>query len=88
MSKVFNLSVISPEKVVYEGKVVSLVVPSALGYLGVLANHAPFISNLVSGKIIVREESGKTVVFQYQGKGFFEVLKNNAVVILQQALTA
>ena len=82
MAKSFNLNIIKPDKIIYEGKVISLVVPAALGYLGVLANHAPLIANLISGKIIIREESGKEVIFHSKSKGFLEVLKNNVTMIL------
>ena len=84
MAKSFNLSIITPDKITYEGKVVSLVVPAALGYLGVLADHRPLISNMVSGKITLTEESGKILAFHCKGKGFLEVLKNNATIILNQ----
>lgn len=88
MAKLFKLSVIAPDEIIYEGEIVSLVVPAALGYLGVLADHAPLIANLVSGKIAIREESGKNVNFYYQGKGFLEVFKNNVNVILNHAIAA
>ena len=80
--KAFDLTILSPEKSVYKGRVVSLVAPAALGYLGVLANHAPLIANLKKGRIIVREDSGQQRVFQCEDKGFLEVLKNNATILL------
>ena len=86
MAKLFNLSVITPEKTIYENKVVSLVVPAALGYLGVLANHAPLVANLVSGKIIIRQDSGEAVIIHSSGKGFLEVLRNEVRIILHNAI--
>ena len=85
MAKSFNLSIITPDKIAYEGKAVSLVVPAALGYLGVLADHRPLIANVVSGKITLTEESGKTLTFHYKDKGFLEVLKNNVTLLLNSA---
>lgn len=82
MAKVFRLCVITPTETLYEGNVVSLVVPAALGFLGVLADHAPLIASLVGGKITFREESGDTQVLRHNGKGFLEVLENNVNVIL------
>ena len=86
MAKLFNLSVVTPDKTVYENEVVSLIVPAALGYLGVLANHAPLVANLVSGKIIIREESGKIVTFYSRSKGFLQVLANKVTIILRSAI--
>jgi F-type H+-transporting ATPase subunit epsilon len=77
MTKLFNLKLITPDKTVYENKVVSLIVPAALGYLGVLANHAPLVANLVSG-----------IIFHSQSKGFLQVLRNEARIILHNAIPA
>jgi F-type H+-transporting ATPase subunit epsilon len=85
MPKFFNLSIIDPVKVRYEGKVSSLIAPSALGYLGVLADHAPLVAKLVRGKLVLKEESGATRVFGVQGKGFLEVVKNNVTVLLSES---
>jgi F-type H+-transporting ATPase subunit epsilon len=84
MAKLFSLSIITSDKVLYEGKVTSLIVPAALGYLGVLVDHAPLVATLGSGKIILKEESGKTVVFNSQSRGFLEVLKNSVTMILHK----
>lgn len=85
MPKVFNLSIISPVKTIYKGKVSSLVVPAALGYLGVWAGHAPLVAGLKSGKIIFKEESGLSRILNSQGAGFMEVLENRVTVLLKQA---
>ncbi len=82
MSPDFFLSIVTTEKIVYEGRVVSLVAPAQLGYLGILANHTPFIANTVSGKIIIKQASGETLTIQSQGKGFLEVLKNQVTLLL------
>jgi len=47
----FSLRVIAPERLVYEGKVVSLVAPGIEGYLGVMAGHAPMLAVLGIGDI-------------------------------------
>ena len=83
MAKTFNLSIIAPDKVLAEKKCVSLIVPSELGYMGILANHAPLVANLAKGKIILKDDSGKTQEFFSVGKGFIEVLNNEIVIILR-----
>jgi len=83
MSKTFNLSIVTPEKVLAERKAISLVVPSELGYMGIMANHAPLVANLAKGKIIIRGTSGKTEELSSSGKGFIEVLNNEVVIILR-----
>ena len=82
MEKVFQINILMPEKEIFAGEISSLVVPAALGYLGVLANHAPLIANLVPGKITYRDNQGKEVIVKNSGKGFIEVAKNKATILL------
>lgn len=82
MNKTFEINIITPEQAVYEGAITSLIAPSSLGYLGVLAHHAPLITDIAKGDITLREDSGKTKIFRFKGKGFLEVIKNNATLLL------
>ncbi len=88
MSKNFNVVIVSPEKIIYQGEVISLIVPSESGYLGVLADHAPLLANLASGKITLKQENGSPINFDYQGQGFLEVLNNNVSLLLNNSLSA
>ena len=86
MAKSFKISIISPEKTVYEGEAVSLVVPCESGYLGVLADHVPLVSKLKTGHIFLRKPSQENISFNISGRGFLEVLKNNVSIILDSAV--
>jgi len=85
MSKLFNITIITPEKTIYEGKASSLIAPCEYGYLGVLADHAPLIANVTSGKITVSNDLVPPQTFDFKGKGFLEVLNNNVTMLLTQA---
>jgi F-type H+-transporting ATPase subunit epsilon len=85
MAKIFNLEIIAPGKLIYKGEVVSLVVPAELGYLGVLADHAPLIANIVRGKITLRDTSENRMTFDTKTRGFLQVLKNDVTLILEDA---
>ncbi len=82
MEKDFKVSVYTPERTIFDGSVASLTAPGEIGFFGVLADHAPFISSLVPGKVVLRDASGKTTVISSTGKGFFEINHNKAVVLL------
>ncbi|MDP3790554.1 MAG: ATP synthase F1 subunit epsilon [Candidatus Omnitrophota bacterium] len=82
MAKLFNLSIVTPNKTVYEGKISSLTAPSKLGYLGILADHAPLIAILTGGKIAFREDSNEQKVFNSKSDGLLEVMKNNVTILL------
>jgi F-type H+-transporting ATPase subunit epsilon len=81
-TKVFQVGIYSADKIIYEGKAVSLIVPSKFGYLGVLADHAPIVAKLASGKITIRSLKGDTTVIDSSLDGFLEVLQNQATVLL------
>jgi len=82
MPALYSINIKTPLKTVFEGKVTSLVAPAAAGYVGILANHAPFITTLVPGKITLRDDSGAALTFKSDGSGLMEVLENNAAIFL------
>lgn len=79
--KTFKVSVITPQRIVYEGHASSLIAPAESGYLGILADHAPLVANLVPGRITVRGPSDKIRIFNSAGKGIIEVLENNVSIL-------
>ncbi|MCX5711870.1 MAG: F0F1 ATP synthase subunit epsilon [Candidatus Omnitrophica bacterium] len=83
--KSFHIEVLSPSKVIFEGDIASLVVPAKLGYLGVLADHAPLAAALSKGNIIIRDSSGKVTKLISSGSGFLEVLNNHVSVLLDSS---
>lgn len=80
MAKKFRLIIITPEKIVYDSEVISIIAPGDLGYLGVLANHAPLITSLTSGYLEVTDPGGTKRRMHLDG-GFMEVLQNTVTIL-------
>lgn len=76
----FKLSIVSPEKTLYEDMVESLVAPGTEGYIGILSNHAPLITTLATGKIEIRD-SNKVEKIAAISAGFLEVSANTATIL-------
>ena len=76
----FQLSVLTPERTVFEGEVEYVQVPGTEGYLGVLAHHAALVTALAAGTLTVRHVGGREERPQVSG-GFFEVSNNRATVL-------
>ncbi len=76
----FTLSIVTPEHILFEEEVESIVVPGAQGYLGVLAHHAPLITPIAPGRLTVRKSSATDIIMAISG-GFFEVSHNKATVL-------
>jgi len=76
----FRLSIVTPEKVTFEGEVRSLVAPGTEGYLGVLTGHASLITGLKPGKIEFRDTEDNLHLLAVS-RGFLEVSDNVATLL-------
>lgn len=76
----YRLSIVTPEKVVYEDLVYSLIAPGEEGYLEILTNHAAIITSLQPGKLTVTDKDEKTTIWAVS-YGFLEVSHNEASLL-------
>lgn len=70
-----QLKIVSPEKVEFEGEVVSVRVPGSKGNFEILVDHAPIISLLDNGVVEYVSPSGEKSTLSING-GFVEVQRN------------
>jgi F-type H+-transporting ATPase subunit epsilon len=75
----YKLQIVTQEKIVFDGEVTSLIAPGELGYLGVMAQHAPLLAALGKGDLTVRAKGG-TMTGTLEG-GFLEVQNNVATIL-------
>ena len=80
MTKQLELRVLTPEKVVYEGAVYSIIAPAWDGQVGILPGHAPFLTLLGSGPLSVQSSSGERSEFTVSG-GVMKVESNEVMVL-------
>ncbi|MDY0001951.1 MAG: ATP synthase F1 subunit epsilon [Polyangia bacterium] len=83
----FQLRILSLDSTVYDGEVESFVAKGTEGYLGVLAHHAPLITELTEGELTITEEGSKQRVFRLKG-GLLEVGHNRATVLADGKVVA
>ena len=75
------LEILTPDKKVFEGDVTSVTVPGTMGSFEVLKDHAPIISTLEDGKVIIRTgKESETIVIT---GGVIEVLKNKIIILAE-----
>ena len=70
-----QLKIVSPERIEFEGEVVSVLVRGMLGQFEILVNHAPIISSLDKGRVVYALPDGEKKTLDIHG-GFVEVQKN------------
>lgn len=81
-----RVTVISPERSVFDGEAESLVVPAYDGEVGILPRHAPFMTLLGKGELRIRQ--GSTALrFSVDG-GFLQVSGDTARVVAEHAKEA
>ena len=76
----FQLSIVTPEKKIFDQQILSLIAPGSEGYLGILAHHAPLITNLIPGKLTVKDKQNVESIYAISG-GFLEVAGNKATIL-------
>lgn len=54
----FSLSVVTPEKVFFDGETTQIIVRTTDGDIGILANHTSLVADLPSGPLKVRQADG------------------------------
>lgn len=84
MAKEFKLSVVSPDRIVFEDMVVSFIAPGEEGYLGVLAGHETSIIALKTGivEFITADDQRQFVSI---GGGFLEISGDGAIILADTA---
>ena len=78
-----KVSVISPERVLFEGEAASVVAPAFDGEVGILTGHAPMMTLLGKGSLRVGG-GGSDRRFDIEG-GFLQVVDNNVRVVTENA---
>ncbi len=81
-----HVTVISPERAVYDGEADAVVAPAFDGQVGILPRHAPFITLLGEGLLTVRK-GGTDNKFRVSG-GFLQVRGDGLRVVVGKAETA
>lgn len=79
-----KIEIITPDKKVYEGEIKSVRVPGRKGSFQVLKDHAPIISTLEKGSVIIVDQANIETVFEIDG-GVIEV-KTNKIILLAESV--
>jgi len=79
-----KLEILTPKGVIFSKEVNSVIAPGKLGSFGILPGHAPLISSLGPGNIVIDEESGNKTNYKIDS-GFLEVLDDLVTVLANSA---
>ncbi len=80
-----KIEIITPDKRVYSGEIRSVRVPGRKGSFQVLKDHAPIISTLDRGPVIISDDQGNEVRYEITG-GVIEVKRNRIILLADTVL--
>ncbi len=73
MAATYILDVVTPERVMLSEEVIQTIAPGSEGQLGILAHHAPLMSELAPGEVLATLADGRTLSHLVISGGFLEV---------------
>ena len=78
-----RLDVVTAERAIFSEDVDAVIVPAIQGQLGILPHHAPLMTTLQSGELLVKKD-GEEISLSVTG-GFLEVRPDRVVVLADVA---
>ena len=77
-----HLEIITPDKTIFKGEIISATFPGSKGSFQVLKDHAALISPLEKGKVIyITNDQEQEIAVN---GGIVEVLKNNIILLAEE----
>ena len=81
-----RVEVVSAEAEIYSGQATLVVATGELGELGITPRHAPLITRLKPGKVVVTQPDGQKVDIAVGGGGILEVQPSVVTVLADTAI--
>jgi F-type H+-transporting ATPase subunit epsilon len=81
----FEVEVLTPEGEVFSGEVSQVSTRTAVGEIGILANHAPLLASLRPAELRLHLSASETKRYA-QAHGWLQVFGNHARLLLEEAI--
>jgi len=78
-----KFEIATAERVIYSDDVDIVIAPGIEGQMAILPSHAPLLTMLQPGELVVRKEGEETAIFV--SGGFLEVMQNSVTVLADTA---
>jgi F-type H+-transporting ATPase subunit epsilon len=83
----FHFELVSPDKLQFNGLAQSVLAPGSDGDFQVLTDHAPVMTSLRPGVVVIEEEGGRTSRYFVRG-GFVDVNPMGCILLAETAIPA
>jgi F-type H+-transporting ATPase subunit epsilon len=78
-----KIDIVTAERIVYSAEADAVIAPGVEGQLGILPHHAPLMTTLQAGELVVRKGAQEEII-AISG-GFLEVRPDRIIVLADQA---
>jgi F-type H+-transporting ATPase subunit epsilon len=85
VSNTFEVEVLTPEGEVFSGEVRQVSTRTAVGEIGILANHAPLLAQLKPAELRLHLSESETKSYA-QAHGWLQVFGNHARLLVEEAI--
>jgi F-type H+-transporting ATPase subunit epsilon len=85
VSNTFEVEVLTPEGEVFSGEVRQVSTRTAVGEIGILANHAPLLAQLRPAELRLHLSESETKSYA-QAHGWLQVFGNHARLLVEEAI--
>jgi F-type H+-transporting ATPase subunit epsilon len=82
-----QLKIVTPERVVYEGRVMQITMTTQAGEITILPNHRSYIAALRPGEMMVKNNQAEETILAVAG-GFVEFNNNKLIILADEAQRA
>jgi F-type H+-transporting ATPase subunit epsilon len=86
MAATLKLEIVTPESRTYSEDVEMVTLPAAEGEMGIYPQHAPLMTQVVPGEVIVRKDGRD--YFLAVGEGFVEITGDRVAIMTDMAIRA
>jgi F-type H+-transporting ATPase subunit epsilon len=83
----FSFELVSPERILFSGDVDAVILPGTEGEMTVLEGHAPVLTGLKTGFLVITDQPGAGRRILVRG-GFAEINQRGLTVLAERALPA
>jgi F-type H+-transporting ATPase subunit epsilon len=84
MSDFFDLTIYSPEEIIFNNQAVELNATNSIGEFGILPGHTFFSSNIISCNLTFKSKEGDLKEYEV-GSGLVTVKSDKVIVVLESA---
>ena len=84
MNSTISFDLVSPEELIFNGKVGMIIIPGKVGDMGVLPGHSKLLSSLRPGRVMVYGEDKQLLKPFFISGGFVEVNPEKCILLAEE----